>query len=186
MTIVAIAAAVIFAGCIEYRIGLESKLQHIKTPIWDEEDLEIYKYQHANPDAPVISYTLTITYPSKGYPPFYKGPTPLEHNVTRTPAGRFLCHEFDGFQNHFIYQETILVGARTTDDFGQVVAEARLSYFVTEKNEQEIEAEEFHYGPDSKLIFKCKSQIDPSTEFKTKETKKIGKKIRDYYFMWPI
>ena len=184
IAIVALVAAVIFAGCIEDRTGQESELQHIKTPIWDKEDLESYKY---HPDD-YVKITL------HGNLTFYKGPIPLEFQGALAPPyaslgfpgmPKLLFYEFDGFQNHFIYQGVrTFVGARTIDDSGQVVAEARLGYLVTEKNELVTVAEEFHYGPDNKLIFKCTSRID-HLGIKTEEIEKIGKKMRDYYFIWP-
>lgn len=96
-----------------------------------------------------------------------------------------LIYDFKDFKNYFIYYGTILVGARTYNQDGDIIlAEMRLNYSITNNGEQYIIAEEFHYS-NSKLIFKAKSEIDAYKGVKRRKIEKIGNKIRDYYFIVP-
>ena len=190
IAIVAIAAAVMFVGCVEKETPTSSTLLEIKTPIWNITDLETEKQKGEK----VYIYKVEI----KGErPPFYKGSMPLRFKVGYPPGGtpggsiyskeRPLYYDFGDFANYFVYYKgSIVGGAQTYDNEGHLVAEvSNIYFFTTEENEQGIEIEELHYRPDGKLVFKCKSQIDPYEGLKIKETEKIGRKLRDYYFIWP-
>jgi len=113
----------------------------------------------------------------------------LEFEAGYPPSGlgeRPLFYDFGDFINYFVYQGTILVGAQTYDKEGNLLAEAIIiRYFITEKGEQGIEVMEIHYAEDNP-VFKCKSLIDPYTGEKIKQMEEVGRRVRDYYFIWPM
>jgi hypothetical protein len=118
-------------------------------------------------------------------PPFYKGSLPLVYNSGSSPGGILFLYDFGDFQNQFKLNESfIIIGVRTIDEGKNLLAEARVRYYV-KGNQQGIELEEFHYDSKGKVIFKCKSEVDANSGFKIKESNKVGKKKKDYYFIWP-
>jgi len=178
---------VLAAGCLEGsndKVSTpvdESQLRQVETPIWSEEDVEVEKQKGR----------ATFVYRHEIYdqPPFYNGPLPLRFDSLDQFLGinekRILAHDFEEFINCFIYQDFILVGARTYDRSHEIIAEARIRYFVTDENEQGVEADEFHYQA-GKPVFKCKSRFNPYNGHKLTETEAIGQKTRDYYFILPL
>ena len=167
--------------------GQESELQKIKVPIWSKDAL-MEEYRQ-----PIITGSHIIM---KGQPSFYKGAMPLSctigqkhfpFDIVNKPITLYL--DFGEFKNSFIYDKLTMInggpavaeGACTTDVSGRLLAEARLVRIT----EDGIEIEEFHYSPDGKLIFRCKSIMDYLTGFKEKETNVIGDKSGEYYFIWP-
>ena len=121
------------------------------------------------------------------HPPFYSGSSAtLEFTEGASPGGVLFYYDFGAFRNQFKLNDAFtIMGARTVDENGHLLAEARIRYYVN-GNTQGRELEEFHYDPAGKVIFKCKSQIDPNSGFKIGESSTNGRKIRDYYFMWPL
>ena len=118
-------------------------------------------------------------------PPFYKGSMPLEYTSGKSAGGILFFHDFGGFRNQFKLNDSfIIIGARTVDGRGRLLAEARARYYV-KGNEQGIELEEFHYDEAGNVNFKCKSEVDSGTGHKVGEKEKTGRKDRDYYFLWP-
>jgi len=166
----------------------ENELQKLVTPIWNEKDIEATKWE-----GPMLTYKQEL----RIKPPFYRGPMPLRFIIAgKGYFGPFVSemipiyHDFGRFRNNFILKGGFVEGARTIDDSGFLLAEAKFVHFVKGESNQikGIEIEEYHYGSDGKLRFKCKSLIVPqfgSLGFKKSETEAIGKKKRDYYFVWP-
>lgn len=157
------------------------------TPFWKSSDLEVSKLKEGESE-----YQYAVTTENK--PPFYDGVMPLEYRVAYPPRGLpgyalqseiRLYFEFREFRTYFIYDGPILMGARATDNEGNVVAEARLRYFVSEDQTQGIEAEEVHYEAGGQPAFHCKSIIEASSGHKVNEKDKEGRKRRDYFFIWP-
>jgi hypothetical protein len=74
-------------------------------------------------------------------------------------------------------------GARTNDSSGKLLAEAKLLRLVKGEG---IYIEERHYGVDGKVAFQCISFVEFRSGFKKEETDGVGKKQRDYYFLWPV
>ncbi|MGB2843028.1 MAG: hypothetical protein WBC40_11250 [Halobacteriota archaeon] len=183
-----ILSIVLLSGCLEDNTGQKSELQQINTPNWSEEDLEAYKILTENPD----EHLRTIERTQIIELPFYDGPLPMVSKMVVKPmyAGMSLIitQDFEGFTNYFVYNNVTLKisgtaeGAVTIDDANQVIAEARFLRYI--KGKGIVEIEEFHYGPDGELIFKCKSQIS-FAGVKVNQTEDIGKKERDYYFFYP-
>ncbi len=179
----------VISSCISQN-GQNEQLEKVKTPIWNITDLEVEKLEK---ETPVYTYEKTI---GGKKPPFYKGDMPLRYKVGYPPGGlpgdsysdeRPLFYDFGDFVNYFVYKGSILGGAQTYDREGHLLAEVKaVYYFVTEENQQGIEIEELHYGADGKLVFKSKSQIDSYEGLKLKEKEKLGRKLHDYYFIWPI
>lgn len=165
----------------------DEELQKAQTPIWREINLERL-------EGPTVTYEETVNI----QPTFYKGSMPLSFRATKKLFDRVwkisLYQEFEEFRNTFIYPDRkiafsgIASGARTTDASGRLLAEARLLRLISEETEQlqGIEIEEFHYDTNGRFKFKCKSKIDFRMGFKSAETERIGKKTRDYYFIWPV
>jgi len=186
-----------FSSCISNnsKNGQNDPFERMKTPIWTENDLEIIKYK----DEMLSIHEITFF----EQPPFYSGSMPIKiKNAKRviipgsyggTEIAVICLHDFGDFNNFFVYEEKKmlsfwLVGARTyTYNSGKpiLVAEAKIDYSINQEK-RVIELEEFHYGQDDKLEFYSKSEIDPYTGFKIEELEKMGKKLRDYYFIVPI
>ena len=179
----------LFSGCEnqEHKRQLE-QIQAESYPLWHHTDLELNKYKGA---ALVYNHTLNME------PKYYDGSMPLEYKGTETPGRGYtygssimLRHTFNDFSNFFIYNQTrILTGVVAVNNLNSLVAEARLNYFVDTSqgfNQQGVEIEEFHYGRDGKLIFNCKSIIDPNDGTKQSERDIIGNKERDYFFLLPF
>lgn len=145
--------------------------------------------KEAQKEGPVIVYEHTI----QQRPPFYKGPMPLHFKAGKRPFAMnemiTLYHAFDGWKNIFDYTNPSLAfsgiadHAKTVDDYGRVIAEARLVRIL---KGQGVEIEETHYTSNGKIQFKCRSQFDFGIGFKRSEYDAKGTKERDYYFIWPV
>lgn len=160
--------------------------------IWSEDDLEANKISSSGN---IAEYSMMESVSAGTKSPFYYGSMPLKSKMIVKVMGSAdrslkITHELDSrFTNYFIYNNSALKingtaeGAVTIDKFAnnKVVAEARFLRYI---EGSEIEIEEFHYGPNGALIFKCKSHID-STGIKVNQTEEIGKKKSDYYFFYP-
>lgn len=159
------------------------------TPIWSEEDFKetLEKLEYA-----AVSYVF-MKDPDMRLPFYCGGEKPFSSYETRSDyhSGYFvpLAFYFDDFTNVFSYTRPLPIaeGSRSLDESGQLVAEARFLRLIKGENQQiqGIETGEFHYGPDDALIFNCKSQID-LMGVKVSQAEQIGKKARDYYFIWPV
>lgn len=159
--------------------------------IWSEDDLEVNKISsRGNTD----EYRMMESVSAGTKPPYYDGSMPLESKmivkVMGTDRSLKITHELDRrFANYFVYNNSALKingtaeGAVTIDKFAnnKVVAEAQFLRYIEGSG---IEIEEFHYGPNGALIFRCKSHID-FAGVKVNQTEEIGKKERDYYFVYP-
>lgn len=165
----------------------DDRLEQVKTPMWNDSDIEarklkenqsVYVYSVIEPDRPKYYNGRMPLYYQAGYPPW---------GMRAAVSGKEipLFYDFGDFKNWFIYQGPHLVGARTQDKSGILLAKARLRYFVTDDGRQGIEAEEVHYGADGKPAFSCRSKISDDDGFKVAEEDRIGRKTRDYYFIWP-
>lgn len=128
-------------------------------------------------------------------PPFYKGKLPLTYAVKEWGYPGIhvtLSMDFTEWSNEFIYLDinkknyVMANGARAKERIsGRVVAEAKLiDPFIG--TPRPILVEEFHYGEDGKAIFKCKSYFNKDTGFKESETTILGRKVRDYFLIWPM
>lgn len=174
LAIVIIGFVAIFAGCIMKETPVLSK-----TPIWNVTDLEVEKLRK---ETPIYIYSHKITKSSL----FSKE---IEFKAGYPPSGfeekRPLFYDFDDFVSYFVYDGTVLVGAKTYDKEGHLLAEAEVHYFISERNEQGIEIEEIHYA-ENKPIFRSKSLIDPYTGENIKRLEEVGNKVKDYYFIWPV
>ncbi|MFW6173943.1 MAG: hypothetical protein ACOC5T_09380, partial [Elusimicrobiota bacterium] len=157
----------------------------VKTPIWNETDLELEKLKEDS----IFVYGKKI---ENKKPPYYRGSMPLKFKVGYPPGGtpgttyseRPLFYNFGDFVNYFIYKGSIIVGSQTYKK-DNLVAEARVTNFTTEEGLPIALIEEFHYE-DGKAVYKCESTIDLRNGLKTDERKVAGKKINEYYFIWPI
>ena len=152
-------------------------------PIWSWEDFDY------GDNLLVYKVTLYIK------PPYYKGGMPFTFMQRQLPIPPFMSttivhsYEFDDYCVMFTQDRA---GACAIDKDGELLlAEARLRYFAVEdeKTSIGIEAEEFHYGYNNDkgyyLTFYCKSLIDPITMHKISESECLGKKKKEYFFIWP-
>ena len=177
-------------------------------PIWSDDDLEAFKIkrQYSGDDVRT-ALTLNLrpfTMEFSKNPPFYAGPQQLSCVFYVFSTGLLVSQKCETFENDFIYSESfkkshpelknfpqIPAGARTRDDSGNLVAEARLVGTAPHDKatpEDLLIIEEFHYKPcngQSCLIFKSTSVIDGSG-FKIREIESTGHKKRDYFFIWPL
>lgn len=148
-------------------------------PIWSKSDFD---YQGT-----VLVYNVEIN----EKPPYYRGRMPLIFEQSQLPIPSYtivLKYEFNDYVVMFTRNGPIYKGACATDKSGtKLLAEARIKYFVTEDKRQGIEAEEFHYDQNGQLIFYCKSQLKQLAMymFKQSESERLGKKDKDYFFLWP-
>lgn len=130
-------------------------------------------------------------------PPFYDGPMPLKFFTTKDTGSSSpgqsvtFSSNFRAWTNEFIYLElntknyALANGARAIESkFSRVLAEAKMlePFIGTTKP---IIVEERHFGADGKVIFKCKAHFDKHSGFKLTEDEVSGKKVRDYFFIWP-
>lgn len=162
-------------------------IPHLTTPIWSSSEVEAAKIEEGEP----ISLH-EVEWDSETKPPFYTGRMPLKYKVGYHSWGfpvirlmKPLFYDFGSFTNWFIYQGITVIGAQTRDRNGTLLAESKLCYFPTEQVKPRIEAEEIHYNAEEKPIFYCVSEIDAATGEKTKEKEMKGKKVNEYYFVWP-
>ena len=132
-------------------------------------------------------------------PPFYSGPLPLKYHAKSiavfggpySSTGNIpLEHKFPEWQTFFLYIKTesllhCLPDGAITIDPGtrRIVAEAKILDIIKGSG---VEIDEYHYGDEGNLIFQCTSVISFGGNFKTKENVKQGKKIKDYYFIFPV
>ena len=210
IAIVSIAAVIIFAGCLDKEevrptpllttptyipkptVTPTPSLTETPTPTPTPEKPKATPTNaedNENSDIPVFVWQETIHV----RPPFYEGHLPLVVESGKKPIGMnemiTLYHAFDGWTNNFVYNDPALkfsgipTYARTTDDNGRLLAEAKLLRIIKGEG---IEIEETHYKTNGDVRFKCKSQIDFVLGFKTAETDTKGSKAIDYYFIWPV
>lgn len=131
-------------------------------------------------------------------PPFYNGKMPLTFYVGKrlvySNGMLTVLHHFDRFNTYFFYADEIIelakipVQAKTYDNDENLVAEATFTG-VGRNNSMRIkgiEITEIHYDRNGKIIFKCKSFMRLKDEVKGKEYNAVGKKINEYYFIWPM
>jgi hypothetical protein len=126
-------------------------------------------------------------------PPFYDGNLPLVFVSGKKAIGQSemitVSQDFGQFYNSFTYTDVamkysgIADGARTNDSSGKLLAEAKLLRLVKGEG---IYIEERHYGVDGKVAFQCVSFVEFRSGFKKGENDEVGKKRRDYYFLWPV
>lgn len=191
-TLIVTAAIVVHIAAHVVPVMFESFVEETQEniQIWSEDDLEVNKLSSRGN---IDEYRMMESVSAGTKPPFYDGSMPLESkmivNVIGTGRSLKITHELDSrFTNYFIYNNSALKingtaeGAVTIDKFAnnKVVAEARFLRYI---EGSEIEIEEFHYGSNGALIFKCKSRID-FAGIKVNQTE-IGKKKSDYYFFYP-
>jgi hypothetical protein len=187
VTILLLAICTLVGSSCTAQATQDPRLAQIKTPFWTSNDLEINK----------ISYEKYFVYDEETNqkPPFYKDSMPLKYSVGFPPGGlpgysygseKPLFYEFDDFTVYFIYEGAIVIGAQAYDEKKQLLAEVTNIYFYAREDmKQGIDIEELHYDTTGKLIYKCRSVIDPFEKYKTEEKEQIGKKTRDYFFIWP-
>lgn len=149
----------------------------------------------AHAQTTVLAYEVTLHVT----PPFFAGQPPLSFVAGKTAMGMGrminLYFEFGEFRNTFAYADPALdflgiaQGATTTDRAGNVLAKARLVGLIRDEpgpgTLRHLEIEELHYSKEQ-LIFTCKSTIGVPFGLKEKERDVVGRKRRDYYFIWPV
>jgi hypothetical protein len=162
--------------------------------IWTKQDVE--KTQKFVEDKkPIVTTENTVFIK----PPFYSGTLPLKYLAKNIAmfGGSFgstgnipLFQEFPEWKTFFLYVDTksflfsIPDGAVTIDSkTHHIVAEAKTLGIIKGSG---VEIEEYHYDEGGNLIFECTSKIDFGGNFKTQEKVKKGKKIKDYYFLFPV
>jgi hypothetical protein len=174
--------------------GSKDALTQIKTPFWSNTDFKDIdqKLQNGN-----YSAGPAFLKDPNSKPPFYKDDKPFQW-INYIQQDKFylrvvLAQEFKelNFLNVYLPPTSpggISIGAKTLSlDTGRVrlAAEARFLRAVKDKDGSSgFEVQEVHYGKDGKPIFECVSQFDKRF-YKISETKPIGSKAREYYFMWP-
>lgn len=184
-TIVATAAVLSLLGCSDTSVKPTKTSRDTSTaaahapmppvPLWAADNLGWHTDK-------VIEYSHELT----RNPRYYSGQTPLEYTEGKSPGGILFFHDFGEFRNQFKLSDSFIVlGARTVDRSGRLLAEAKVHYSI-KGNTQGIELEEFHYDSAGRVIFNCNSDIDSDTGFKLTERNENGRKVRDYYFLWPI
>jgi len=163
-------------------------LSGLKTPMWSE---DVVRKQ------PQAALTYETTLQMK--PPFFTGSMPLQFTAGKALQGfdpsemTNVYFDFGDFRNTFIYVDPRMLysgmaeGAVTADSSGRLLAEARLLRMLPEGGGQlqALEIEEYQYK-DGKVVFRCKSKFDFPMGFKQSESEAVGKKQRDYYFIWPV
>lgn len=113
----------------------------------------------------------------------------LGQRVITADRARTLYHQFSAWRNAFVYSDPELAysgvadGARTTDDSGYVVAEAKLSRLI---RGEAVEVEEFHYDSAGGITFHCKSRYSLTSGLRDAESETQGKRESDYYPFWPV
>ena len=129
-------------------------------------------------------------------------PSPFTKDEIKPKAGKFIYagkqlkayHQFDGWKTLYFYNSYpdgndnlkfsgVASGARTTNNEGKIVAEAKM---VKLEKGTGIVIEEFHYNPDGSVGFYCKSRFLFDTDQKTDEFEAQGKKKNEYYLVWPL
>ena len=171
------------------------ELRRIKVPIWYYDDIEAVKILKKCDKNLGLSISKKTVY---GESLYYKKAILIDvsilYKTKLKDTKRNLLSDlrqpvyyiFEDFTTYFVYgvtpmQPKLGISGAGTSENEKIVAEARLVRSLGEG----IEIEEFHYNYNEKLIFKCKSQFN-KYGLKISETEKIGKKIKDYYFLWPI
>lgn len=126
-------------------------------------------------------------------PPFYHGKLPLMYTTGKRDfsySRLTLWADFGSFRNTFKLGAhrgipgvgaSIPGSARVTDSQGRLLAEAEVVKLTKDVG---FEIEEIHYSRNGSPIFRCKSFIDFSG-YKVKEVNSTGKKLREYFFLWP-
>lgn len=167
-----------------------------QTPFWQKQDLK-KSIDLVTSLSPVASKRETTLMQR---PPYYKGPMPLRFIATCVdmPAmisggNIVLVQDFGEWRNMFIYPDEMAAiysmpaGALSIDNISnKLVAKCKVLRYL--KNENQLtgfEIEEIHYSEKGKAIFRGRFQVDFSTGFKTKEISGVGRKDKEYYFIWP-
>lgn len=151
-----------------------AKAPEPKFPLWSQDNLGWHTDKF-----------VTYAHELDSKPPFYSASVPLEYTSGQSAGGVLFFHDFGGFRNQFKLNDSfVVIGARTIDKNGKLLAEAKARYYV-KGNEQGIELEEFHYDDKGGVSFKCKSDVDSGSGFKVAENETSGRKRQDYYFLWP-
>lgn len=174
----------------------DPRLKKIKTPCWEKTDLEMEKIktgEHIYGNGRIITYTHSIE--TKTKIPFYDEKLPLKFNAGyppgMTPGNSYsiakpIFYEFKDFTTYYIYDGPLILGSQTYGKNGKLLAEVKsVNFYIINEDQQGIEIEELQYNDSGELVFSCNGQIDYSG-YKTKETNKIGRKINNYYFIWPV
>lgn len=180
MVVVAILAALIFAGCIESPKSGITPPEAPPSPSNSEnnkEDIQFFKKG-------------AIVYLK---PAFYDGKMPLEYkyytlvDLEQIGIELPIFFEFEDFRHIVKYDAPNLLTSSdpiehilTFDRNDNLIAEA----IVIDREPMTSVIEETHYSKDIP-IFKAKSYIDLTTHEKVREEVEMGTKDRDYYFIWP-
>lgn len=131
---------------------------------------------------------------------FYNGPMPLTYDVYMKswfpgpmPKGAFVfLMTFGDFHSVFSYSDDSKkqIGmpddARTYDASKRLLAEAKMvkhGYF--DHVHLRVEIAEIHYDGAGQTLFTATSVINEDGE-KCSEREISGRKLRDYYFLWPV
>ncbi len=159
------------------------QLTGIKTPAWNQEDLQATKLMKAN-----ITRVTTYDVQHLLKPPFYSGSVPFyykEGKYSSFGIEQTVYQDFGSFKTDFIYGNAVtIIGAQTVNNDGNLLAEVcNITYHFGENDSAPVVFTEIHYRSNGQPIFSCTSQIDGGQ--KITETNIIGTKIRDYYFLWP-
>jgi len=136
-------------------------------------------------------------------PPFYKGIMPLVYETASKEMGGGgfgsslsipAMHDFGGWRNLFIYKDVqslalrMPAGAVAVDNkSNNIIAECKVKQLLMgDKQLSGFEIAEIHYSQDGRrAIFTSTFVVDFPRGFKTKEKETMGKKEKDYFFIWP-
>jgi len=183
LTLLVVFLAALAVSSCSQQAADQAKLREIEAkknlPLWSGGDFD-YR-------GTVLVYNVVINQK----PPYYRGKMPLNFKQSQLPIPNtaiVLDYEFNDCVVMFARNGPIYKGACATNKTGtKLLAEAKLKYFITKDKSQGIEVEEFHYGQDGYLIFYCKSQLKPMTMYmyKRSESERLGKKNKEYFFIWP-
>lgn len=136
-------------------------------------------------------------------PPFYGGPMPLQYKTISKEMGGGIMgsraiplkFDFSSWHNLFIYKDSwslatgIPAGAVAIDSKNQVIlAESKVVKMLTANKQRTVlEIKEIHYDKDGRLpVFTSTFFVDFGDGFKTNEKNVMGKKKKEYFFIWPF
>lgn len=174
----------------------ENQFEQIKTPLWSPADFKDIEKKLLEGN---YSTGLGYLKDPNAKPPFYRDARSLQWvsfhgRDQKLSASITLAQEFRelNFLNIYLPPSAlgeIHKGAETflsENGQGRLAAEARFLRMLNNKDGKfnGFEIQEVHYGPDKKPIFVSNSQFDKRF-YKVGETQAVGKKLLDYYFMWP-
>ena len=162
--------------------------------LWSDTEFErakeVTKEMISSVRLPLLQQEVTVYIP----PPFYKGELPLIYSVLvwGTQGDVTILMDLGEWSNEFVYLDldkksyALANGARATARASaRVMAEAKLLQAFAGSSEPVL-IEEYHYGEDGKVIFKCRSYFNKHSGFKESETETWGKKVKDYFLIWPM